>query len=43
MDLVDPGVVHVSTWRDGDEAQPRPASVDVPGYAAVARIGQPAR
>jgi hypothetical protein len=38
MDLVDPGVVHVSTWRDGDEAQPRPASFDVPGYAAVARI-----
>jgi hypothetical protein len=39
MDLVDPGLVHVSSWRDDDEARPRPATADVPGYAAVARIG----
>jgi hypothetical protein len=39
MDLVDPGLVHVSSWRDDDEARPRPATADVPGYAAIARIG----
>lgn len=38
MELVDPGVVHVSSWRDGDETRARPSTAEIPGYAAVARI-----
>jgi S-adenosyl methyltransferase len=38
LDLVEPGVVPSSQWRDQDEPPPRPTPAEVAAYAAVARI-----
>jgi hypothetical protein len=38
LEIVEPGVVPVSTWRAEAEPQPRPSAADVAVYAAVARI-----
>jgi hypothetical protein len=37
LELVEPGVVPVSQWRDEDEPEPRPALADVAMWSAVAR------
>jgi hypothetical protein len=37
LDLVPPGVVLTSEWRNDDEAGPRPTAADVSAYGGVAR------
>ena len=38
LDLVEPGIVPVSAWRDENRATPRPPADQVPYYAAVAVV-----
>jgi hypothetical protein len=38
LDLVEPGIVPVAAWRDGDREEPRPPADQVAYYGAVARI-----
>ena len=38
LDILDPGVVAVSEWRDDDEPQPRPDPADIAILGAVGRL-----